>query len=325
MAAQNQSHLKTAPFAFEPPVGGDISLRSNDGIVFCVHSIILGLASSVFSDMISVGTNSGGIVDLGDDSEALALMFAFIYPSSVPTISTFELLDKSLQIAQKYHVEGMLKSLDQIMSQSFNNTLLRNNPVRMFHLSAAYGLRESQTLAAKSIGSGHCDLRSPDEIVKLAAQYPNAAHLIGLVGIQSARADILFHVLFDYQHAAILPNWSTYDAEGTLMMCAKCWGKTGRLLNDDEDLRSYTPSWLFIWARNAYEELNRFPSIDSPELFSVSSLVGMELDEYETCHDCVDIARQIGYPEGSVFNGWAEKVKNTIKTELRALDCLYTL
>ncbi|KAF8605916.1 hypothetical protein BDV93DRAFT_521262 [Ceratobasidium sp. AG-I] len=322
MAPQNQANSKTVPFTFEPPTGGDITLRSNDGVVFCVHSVILGLASSVFSDMLSIGSNSAEIVDLGDDSEALALMLAFIYPSSLsPTLNTFELLDKSLQIAQKYHMEPMLKTLDQMISQSFNNSLLPSNPVRMFHLCATYGLRESQTLAAKSITSAHGDLRSPKEIIKLAEQHPTAAHLIGLVGIQAARSNILFHVLFEYHHAAILPTLSEYDPQGNLLMCEECWDKTSASLESAG--QGYAPSWLFGWASNAFQMLNRDPSDKYSEMFNTSSLVG--LGDGEACEYCLDTARQIGYPEGSVFNAWAESVKHTVENELRALDCLYTL
>ena len=90
-----------------------ITIRSNDGVAFRVHSIILGVASSIFSDMLPIGTNSAGIIELGDESEALAPTPAFIYPSSLsPALNTFELLDKSLRITQKYHMETMLKTLD---------------------------------------------------------------------------------------------------------------------------------------------------------------------------------------------------------------------
>lgn len=217
-------------------------------------------------------------------------------------------------------METMLKTIDQIISRSFDNTLLRNNPVRMFHLSAAYGLRESQTLAAKSITSAHCNLRSPKEIVKLAEQYPSAAHLIGLVGIQAARSDILFHILFDDRHAAIMPTLSQYDPEGSLLMCGTCWDKTDALLESAGE--GYIPDWLFYWALDAFQQLNIDPSGRHSDIFDASNLFGWN---DETCEYCLEAARKAGYPAGSVFNAWAESVRRTVTDELRALDCLYTL
>lgn len=101
MAKQSLSSVVSpTPYAFKPPLGGDVSLRSADGKIFCLHTLILSLASSAFSDMFAIGTQSTEIIDLSDDSEAISLMLGFIYPSALPpVVVTYELLEKCLRIA----------------------------------------------------------------------------------------------------------------------------------------------------------------------------------------------------------------------------------
>jgi hypothetical protein len=323
MASQARSSEK-APFTFEPPSGGDLALRSFDGVVFHVHSVLLGLASTFFSDMLSIGTKSSDIIDVGDDSETLSLMLAFIYPSGVPTINTWELLEKSLQVAQKYQVGSMITILDQTLSQEFNNSLIRDNPLRMFHLSSSCGLRASQTASARRITTNHCDFRSPQEIVKLAKQNPSAAHLISLVGVQSARAKILFDVLLDLENVGLLPPLSPdeYEAGANIMMCEDCAKSAGIVITEDS---YYTPSWLHEWARHAFYTLNRSPLADCNELFK-PSILRLFSERSEACDRCIDIACQAGATiPASAFADWASDVRNYLDRELRSLDCLYEL
>jgi hypothetical protein len=327
MAFQARLSKKT-PFTFEPPSGGDLVLRSSDGVMLHVHSVLLGLASTFFSDMLSIGTKSTDIIDVGDDSETLSLMLAFIYPSAIPTIDTFELLEKGLQIAQKYQVESMLKILDQTLSQGFNNSLIRDSPLRMFYLSSSHGLRASQTASAQRIMSSHCDLRSPQEIVKLAEQNPSAAHLIGLVGAQGARAKILFDVLFDLSDFGLLPSLSPdeYEAGANIMMCSDCMKSAGISITEDwNHPNNYTPSWLHEWARHAFYALSQSPLADCNGLFE-PSILRIFSDQSGACDRCIDIACQAGATiPVSAFTEWASGVRRYLDRELQALDCLYEL
>ena len=72
---------KTSNEIFRPPPGGDIILRSIDGVEFLVHSVILGVASSVFEGLLQVGTNRDA-VELSENAEILSLVLRFIYPTS---------------------------------------------------------------------------------------------------------------------------------------------------------------------------------------------------------------------------------------------------
>ncbi|KAG8785446.1 hypothetical protein FRC12_017558 [Ceratobasidium sp. 428] len=89
---------------FQAPPGGDVTLCSTDGVKFCVHSAILSVASSVFRDMLAVGTaGKDQVVDLTEDGKTLSLMLDFIYPvHKTPTILERTILHSYLEVARKY-------------------------------------------------------------------------------------------------------------------------------------------------------------------------------------------------------------------------------
>lgn len=145
--------ISHSPYLFELPPGDDILLRSIDGKFFYVHSLILRLTSSIFSDMFTIGTQSAEVVDLGDNSEAISLMLGFIYPSTMtPIITSFKMLKKSLEVAQKYQVETMLQYIDRALSQEIRyQKIIEKSPLRLFQICTKYGLRKTQTAAAKLV------------------------------------------------------------------------------------------------------------------------------------------------------------------------------
>jgi hypothetical protein len=333
----NRSNAPPPPFTFEAPPGGDISLRSIDGPVFCVHSIILGLASSTFSDMFSVAIKSGETIDLGDDSESISLMLAFIYPSHLsPTVDTFELLEKCLAIAQKYNMQAMTKALDRELSERVGGRLVSGQPLRAFRLAVTYGLRDSQTLAAKAIMPCHIDLREPAEIIKVARKHPTSAHVIGLLGVQALRAKILFDVMFNFCDG-FLPTSPLVlkggkddldEVEDELMMCDGCRRQSNHLYWPATRPGEYTPSWIHGWSRLVYNALsvNTFSACE--HLFELSVLAHYG-EEMEAPCGCIEAARQaktyeVGRP-GEVFEIWASRVRSLLEMKLRGMDCLYSL
>ncbi|KAG8747674.1 hypothetical protein FRC10_000217 [Ceratobasidium sp. 414] len=179
-------------FSFRPPAGGDVSLKSSDGTIFVVHSLLLSLASKVFSDMFA-STTKADVVELAEDAEAISLMLAFIYPVVRPPVDTIPLLEKAMLVAHKYDVEGLAKSLEQNQQRA----LIRCDPARVFRLAADYGFREMQTLAAMLIGSSKLDLLEVDGLLQFSKEFPGSAHIIGVVGAQGARARILDGLLTD--------------------------------------------------------------------------------------------------------------------------------
>ncbi|KAF8603552.1 hypothetical protein BDV93DRAFT_523316 [Ceratobasidium sp. AG-I] len=83
-----------------PPLGGDLTLRSNDGVEFLVHSVILGVASSAFAGLLAVGTNKD-VVNLSENAETLSHILKFIYPNKkMPIMTSFDMLSVFTRCAE---------------------------------------------------------------------------------------------------------------------------------------------------------------------------------------------------------------------------------
>ncbi|QRV86704.1 The BTB (BR-C, ttk and bab)/POZ (Pox virus and Zinc finger) domain [Ceratobasidium sp. AG-Ba] len=305
----------TTPFSFEPPPGGDVTIKSKDGTIFTVHSVLLSLASSVFSGLFSVASKQDTI-QLADDGESIALMLAFTYPSSFVTIDSFQALEKSLEMAQKYDVPGILKTLDFIIPhEQKDKNLAHKDPVRVFRLATRHGLRETQTFSAGLIEPKHCDFHDPTQLRKFAQQFPDSAHLIGLVGAQGVRLKIICSVLFCFESgiAPILPRIPRHEDE--IMACKTCYD---RQRVDKLDCHDYFPSWLPGWSWIAFTELSSKPLADCQEVFKagvLSRTVGFSGD---ACVPCLRAARNAG--SGQMFNVWANSINEILGGVLGHVD-----
>ncbi|KAG8693179.1 hypothetical protein FRC08_009284, partial [Ceratobasidium sp. 394] len=167
MSEEHPSDLP--PFRYQPPPGGDVSLKSSDGTVFLAHSAFLGLASPVFAGMFS-GATKKDVVELEEDAESVSLMLRFIYPPAFLGDLSLPLLKKSLHMAQKYNVDGILATVDYVISRSFDgNISLQLDPVQTFELASTYRLKAAQKMAGKFIRQ----LRSHGDVARLAKALPN--------------------------------------------------------------------------------------------------------------------------------------------------------
>ncbi|KAF8610683.1 hypothetical protein BDV93DRAFT_517769 [Ceratobasidium sp. AG-I] len=290
------------PFTFDPPPGGDLVIKSSDGREFRAHSSLLALASSVFSGMFSA-TFKPGTTDLVEDAESISLMLSFIYPSSFTTIDSFEALEKSLRMADKYDIPGILKALDYTVSNCpSNKNLAHRDPVRVFKLSSQYGLRETRTLAASLIQPRHYDFHDPKQLRDFATHFPGSSHLIGLVGAQGARLKIICEVLFNYDpnNSSILPELDNKSKnKDEFLMCKPC------LTAQKSTGGHYFPSWLPDWSWLAFERLSTESLEDCQDIFSVSVLKKMTFSD-GACKSCINAARTAS--GGRVFEKWAEEM-----------------
>lgn len=319
------------PFAFQPPEGGDVSLKSSDGTIFLAHSVLLRLASKVFGDMFA-GSTIADTVELAEDAEAVSLMLAFIYPVMRPSIDTLRLLEKAMVVAHKYEIDVLLKTLDQCRSE--NRKLIRLDPVRVFRLASAYGLRDTQTLAAKFIGPAQYDMLTPEGIVQFAKHFPNEAYLIGLVGVQGVRYKIIETIFADsgsmiwphvdsfglgFQYfAAQDPGHVTYV---DCMACMSCWS-TGRVTGNVRV--HYQPGWLSKWLADCKAAMLSAKPLDECNLlFRISYLAELRA-KGPTCTVCAACVDQT-FKHHSRFDKWAGDVRRLLETELGKLDVLYAL
>ncbi|KAL5636145.1 hypothetical protein ACGC1H_004835 [Rhizoctonia solani] len=300
------------PFTFQPPAGGDIILKSSDNNSFNAHSIILGMASTVFADIFS-GATKADPVELAEDAESVSLMLAFIYPvAALPQITTVDHLEKLMGIAQKYDISRIIKFIEGTVT--LGSKLMSLDPMRIFCLSVTHHFPTIQALSAKSLRPRNVDLLTVDGLLQLAKYFPHAAPAIGLAGAQGARIKILDRVLLQspqnhgcYQLSK-LGNDSDYGA--VLPVCSNHPNLAVKTLR--------VPDYCILWLRHLYDKLMKKPMHECSELFFVSSLAGLS---DQRCIHCIAAAmgRRV------VFEQWAAKVKLIVEKELKALDVLYSL
>ncbi|KAG8699096.1 hypothetical protein FRC08_005508 [Ceratobasidium sp. 394] len=121
--------------------GGDVVLCSLDGVKFCVHSVVLSLASPVLAHMFRDATQQA-IIKCAETSEMLSLMLKSIYPRSPPPIPSFEILEQGLHLVDKYQLEGMKLRLLKELSVKGSPVSVFSDPLRA--LAFHWGMETSQ-------------------------------------------------------------------------------------------------------------------------------------------------------------------------------------
>ncbi|KZT04851.1 uncharacterized protein LAESUDRAFT_760861 [Laetiporus sulphureus 93-53] len=114
---------RKAEAPFDKP-SADIILRSADGVDFYVHTVILGLASTVFEDMFSLshpGTACRDqklpIVDITETSETLNCLLRLIYPNAKdPIFKDIVAVGSVLKAATKYQMDTIATKLKSSLS-----------------------------------------------------------------------------------------------------------------------------------------------------------------------------------------------------------------
>ncbi|KAG9124829.1 hypothetical protein FRC07_010087 [Ceratobasidium sp. 392] len=138
------AEMTSVPARFLSLKGGDVSLKSSDGAIYVTHSVFLALASPVFAGMFSPAAQKD-VVELEEDAESVSLMLRFVYPPAFLGDLSLPLLKKSLHMAQKYHIDGILTTVDYIISRSFDeNISLQLDPIETFELASTYQLKTAR-------------------------------------------------------------------------------------------------------------------------------------------------------------------------------------
>ncbi|KAH7344033.1 hypothetical protein B0J17DRAFT_645093, partial [Rhizoctonia solani] len=307
-----------------PAHGGDICLRAKDGIEFQAHTVLLGLASSVFRDMFLVGTRREDTIDLTEDAAIISMMLEFIYPNKqTPLVTSFDTLDSCLRIAQKYDIQSMTQTLDTQLS--INNTphsLVHSDPLRAYQLAITFELTKTKMMAAPLVTTSKADLCDPFRLSRVVQSHPSAS-IIRLIGIQGTRAKILADVLFSFYKRPMLPteehffyDLSCEPCRGWLDMCEGSEGRAGLYTH-------HPPSWLLSWANLVYQALLATPIEQCDNLFHVTVLERLE-GAPTTCQDCLTDFWKFR-DQRPKFDKWANNVKTTLKERLACLESLYAL
>ncbi|KAG8764955.1 hypothetical protein FRC12_007791 [Ceratobasidium sp. 428] len=313
-ASLNQVENNQIPsFSFQPPPGGDVSLKSSDGTVFVVHSMFLSFSSKVFSDMLTTSTKSD-VIELAEDAEAISLMLAFIYPMVHPAIDNVSLLEKAMLMAHKYEVDTLAKTVVQASSQC---DLIRQNPLRIYQVAGNYGFKQLELLSAKLITRSHYDMTTVEGLVKFAKEYPESSRIIGLVGVHGVRSQVL-NTCSPKNSWTLCPSqvWvsSSYTGryEGPLA-CGPCFEKW-------QGSNSYKTGWLDCWFARFHSALADKLLDECDSYFTLSYLATLR-GEVGCCGNCLDITRL----KIKDFETWAKKTRSYLQEELAKLDVLYAL
>ncbi|KAG8734465.1 40S ribosomal protein S21 [Ceratobasidium sp. 423] len=225
-----ESVTTSAAFVFQPPAGGDLTLQSCDGTTFRVHSVLLGLASTVFAGMLTGATKSD-TVELAEDAETICLMLAFIYPVAPPAITTVEQLEKVMLLSQKYDIERTIKFIEGF--DRLDNQLILSDPIRVFRASVKYKFTTIQAQAAKIFGLKNCNYRTLAGLEELARLLPESSGAIGLIGAQIVREEILKGI---YTRTEVKPRAEMENDQGVLVdlyVPRKC-AATNRLITSKD-------------------------------------------------------------------------------------------
>ena len=298
---------------FEPPPGGDITLRSNDGTSFRTHSLLMGLASSVFQDMLSVAVHGDGLIDLADDAESISLMLEHIYPVKAPNLQSIREYAKCLEIARKYDVKGMMETLNEQLCLGEKNKAVDANPVEACALASAFGLHDASKVAAQ-IADFKTNSRDPQVLARYQENLPQWKLPIRLVGMQAARAEALMKILFTFDEG-VMTEFAR--GGGPFPLCQTCRRRAA-------GTTASVPIWLLRWSMAVYDlaldcdlqTLRDETKITDPH--SVPQLVD-HIREGDLlirhCHYCVQYVQSCeDYPT------WAQAVINVIHRRFSQLN-----
>ncbi|KDN48049.1 hypothetical protein RSAG8_03065, partial [Rhizoctonia solani AG-8 WAC10335] len=301
---------------FTPPRGGDITLRSSDGVDFLVHSTTLKFASSIFNAMIA--TTPVTTMELTETASDVSNLLGFIYPNKLPLTINPDMLPGCLQAVRKYDVEGAIEIIDQLVAlDTLPPKFLSSDPVRAYQLAMRFNLVKTRAAAMPLVMTSPVDFCNLDKASEFVQKYSSPG-LVYLMNIQAMRAKVLSDVLFRFDRAPIQPLESDPDMYWYLS-CTGCRNRTKELF------KKVTPSWVLGWVRLIYEALltSSEPLAKSNHLFRSTSLKCFE-KQPSVCQSCLrDFAESSS--QGPRFDAWAQAIKDVLEAQLSKLESVNAL
>lgn len=127
---------------------GDVTLSTSDGLKFRVHSFLLKTNSSVFRDMLDLARPSDEAILVSEDSETLASLLDFIYPSDAPSLpkpATLKAADVLVEVADKYNMPRVIASLRSI---ALGEEKYRTSPIDLYALACKWKWKDVAEVAS---------------------------------------------------------------------------------------------------------------------------------------------------------------------------------
>ncbi|KAJ1310445.1 hypothetical protein OPQ81_007178 [Rhizoctonia solani] len=260
------------------------------------------------------GATKPDTVELKEDTEAISLMLAFIYPVEPPSITTIDQLEKLMVLSQKYGVEKLIKYIENHGRLDYQ--LVLSDPIRAFRASVDHQFPTIRTLSAKAFGLKYCNYRSIRGIKELAQLFPQSSYVIGLIGAQFVRDEILknLRTRSGIKPKYTIPSGVSLDSRDYVkyMVCKRCWDQRSQRITS----YNYNLGWLSHWMNQLHHRLVYDPLDPCEDLFSIASITGSD-----GCSDCV--MQTLG--KSDLFEKWARETKRFVDRELEALEELYSL
>ncbi|KAI0820765.1 hypothetical protein BC628DRAFT_1395248 [Trametes gibbosa] len=150
--AANEEPVKTraaeAPFDRDD---ADLIVRSSDKVDFRVHRLILSLASSLFSSMLSLPQPPGTVpekpvVDVLEDGTVMDAFLRVLYPIPDPEVHSLSSINQVLAAGMKYDAPAVVASMRRALTQP---RIMEDNPLRVFAIACYYGMEQEAKAAAE--------------------------------------------------------------------------------------------------------------------------------------------------------------------------------
>ncbi|KAG8720315.1 hypothetical protein FRC08_000611 [Ceratobasidium sp. 394] len=243
------SHIQTQLY-FQTPPGGDFTLRSSDGVEFRVHSMILSMVSSVFQDMLVVGSaGTDNVIDLTEDAQTISFVLCFVHPTrNAPDIPNVAVLHACLEVARKYDLSAMMENIEARLNQPGSKPYLQ--PLDLYNICVEYNLQNTRANAARRLVAAQHRLLDPKYLAEFALSHPSHKNMIALIGAQGARHNILVDTLlcFDGMDLRVGRDFPPY----LTISCSQC---QDRIKSRRKWEKYPPPGWLTQWSKVVYEVL----------------------------------------------------------------------
>ena len=164
-----------------------LEVLTADGITFCLHPLLMRMASSVFNDMLNSALDDGDMIRINEDADVFAALIDIISPnvhSGLGTISSVSFAARVLRAAEKYDFQKVV----QIFQENIISfPLFKKDPIVSYGIACDLGWAvEACLLSTETL---QLDLRSSESLKKLENLYPK--DILRLQSLHSIRCRLL--------------------------------------------------------------------------------------------------------------------------------------
>ncbi|KAI0786789.1 hypothetical protein C8Q75DRAFT_266463 [Abortiporus biennis] len=257
----------------------DIILRSNGGVDFRAHKLILSKASSFFEDMFKLPQNEKmkaegiQVITMEEDQHTVRLVLDFCYPVAEPMFSPSEMeaVVQLLRALDKYHIQGGMKRTERQL-----RVFAPTHPLRVYAVACRYGMNETAEIAARH------SLQAP--------LWPSIAQTkipeFSLITADCLQTLLQYHQRCGVAAASLVDDlkW-IIDPNFTWFQCKSCSPASGGPVRIKNGSMTYHPrSWWLKYMKDVQKELYNRP-IGSVVLDAdiISASVAVPIRVCDTC------------------------------------------